>query len=143
MDVAAMWVSIAAVVIMIGWFRSKNEAQKHQTFRTIVEKTGAVDEAQLKLLFDTRPPPLDGAPRIRPGRWVLAAIAMFVAICLLIVLGWTVLSMFELTPNLPLAGALWSVLVCVLGVGFFWFSARLANRASAESERRRVGSLAE
>ncbi|HET7134151.1 MAG TPA: hypothetical protein VFJ95_17965 [Gammaproteobacteria bacterium] len=69
MEVAAMWVSIAAVIIMIGWFKSKSEAEKHATFRTIVERTGAVDEAQLKLLFDMRPTPLDGSSRIRPGRW--------------------------------------------------------------------------
>src|SRR5262245_2363215 len=52
MEVAAFWVALASVLIMAGWFKSRTEAQKHQTFRTIVEKTGTVDEAQLKLLLD-------------------------------------------------------------------------------------------
>jgi len=136
MEVASMWISIAAVIIMIGWFRSKSEAQRHQTFRTIVEKTGTVDEAQLRLLFYT-PPTSSG--RHSPLRVrVLGAIGMFVAICVLIVVGWMVLSMFELTPNLPLAGVLWSILVCVLGVGFFLYAARLAEKVF-ESEPGRVG----
>jgi hypothetical protein len=135
-----MWVSIAAVIIMIGWFKSKSEAEKHATFRTIVERTGAVDEAQLKLLFDTRTtsPGRHSPLRVR----VIGALVMFIAIGALIVVGWTVLSMFELTPapDLPLAGGLWSIFVAALGVGFFLFSARGGEKASVESEQGRVGS---
>jgi hypothetical protein len=144
MEAAAFWVAIAAVIIMAGWFKSKNDAEKHKTFRTIVEKTGVVDEAQLRLLFDTRPAVL-GSPGAAVRARLFAAIGMFVLICVLIMLGWLSLAMFgtDLAPNPPLAGVLWSIFVCLLGVGFFWFSVRFIEKRSAESERRYVGSAEE
>jgi hypothetical protein len=143
MEAAAFWVATAAVIIMVGWYKSKNDAEKHKTFRTIVEKTGVVDEAQLRLLFDTRPTSLGGPSRGAPGRFrVLAAIGMFVLICILIWMGWLSLAMFgtDLAPNPPLAGVLWSIFVCLLGIGFFLFAMRFVEKRSAESERQHVGS---
>ncbi len=48
---AAFWISLAAVLIASGWFKSRSEAQKHETLRRMIEKTGTVDAAQMNELF--------------------------------------------------------------------------------------------
>lgn len=50
----AFWLALAAVIIMTGHFRSRSEAQKHETLRRIIERTGQVDDAQLRALFESR-----------------------------------------------------------------------------------------
>ena len=52
---AAFWIALAAVLVAGGWWKSRSEAQKHETIRRIIEKTGQVDESKLKELFE---PPL-------------------------------------------------------------------------------------
>lgn len=54
---AAFWIMIAAIVVAGDWLRARREALKHETLRLIIEKTGHVDEAQLKALFQ---PPTPG-----------------------------------------------------------------------------------
>ena len=49
--VIAFWIAVAAVLIAGGWFKSRNDAEKHATLRTIIEKNGTVDDAQLRALF--------------------------------------------------------------------------------------------
>ena len=66
MGVVAFWIAVAAVLIAGGWFKSRGEAQKQQTLRTIIEKTGTVDEALLRQLFPT-PPMFD------PSAWARRA----------------------------------------------------------------------
>ena len=51
MGVVAFWLALAAVLIAGGWFKSRTEAQKHETIRRIVEKTGQVDEEKLRELI--------------------------------------------------------------------------------------------
>jgi hypothetical protein len=66
MGAAAFWISLAAFLIAAMYFRSRNETAKHETLRQIVEKTGHVEEGQLKQLFD--PPPPNAFTRIpAPG----------------------------------------------------------------------------
>jgi hypothetical protein len=60
---AAFWIMIAAIVIAGDWLRARREALKHETLRQIIEKTGNVDEAQLKALFQ---PPTPGWLREPP-----------------------------------------------------------------------------
>jgi hypothetical protein len=55
MGAAAFWISLAAFLIAAMYFRSRNEAAKHETIRQIVEKTGQVDERHLKALFEPSP----------------------------------------------------------------------------------------
>jgi hypothetical protein len=52
-DVGAFgfWMFIAAVIIAGNWSSARKNAEKHETLRRIVEKTGAIDEAKLKELF--------------------------------------------------------------------------------------------
>ena len=52
---AAFWIALAAVLIAGSWFKSRREALKHDTLLRLVEKTGRIDEEQLKILF---PPPV-------------------------------------------------------------------------------------
>ncbi len=47
----AFWIFIAAVVVASIWSSSRKQAEKHETLRRIVEKTGTIDEARLKDLF--------------------------------------------------------------------------------------------
>ena len=54
---AAFWISLAAVLIASGWFKSRSEAQKHETLRRMIEKTGTVDPAQMSELFRPSGPP--------------------------------------------------------------------------------------
>src|SRR5690348_7536483 len=98
MEVAAFWIGLAAVLIAGGWYKSRTEAQKHQTFRTIVEKTGTVDEAQLKLLF-----PAQGR---YAGQWVPGAgyRALRVGGAILMIVG---------AGGILLGGALFAILMVV------------------------------
>lgn len=66
MGAVAFWIAVAAVLIAGGWFKSRSEAQKQETLRKIIEKTGTVDEALLRQLFPT-PPVFD------PGAWARKA----------------------------------------------------------------------
>jgi hypothetical protein len=53
MGVVAFWIAVAAVLIAAGWFKSRGEAQKQETLRKIIEKTGTVEEGLLRQLFPT------------------------------------------------------------------------------------------
>lgn len=54
MDVAGFWIAIAAIVVAVIWTRSRSEQLKHETIRRIVDKTGQIDEEQLRKLFQYR-----------------------------------------------------------------------------------------
>jgi hypothetical protein len=62
-DVGALgfWLFVAAIVVASTWAKSRQQAEKHETLRRMVEKTGVIDEARLKELF-TEPPPEEGKP---------------------------------------------------------------------------------
>jgi hypothetical protein len=47
----AFWMFIAACVVAGAWEKIRKNAEKHETLRTIIQKTGTVDEAKLKELF--------------------------------------------------------------------------------------------
>lgn len=51
---AAFWIALAAVLIAGGWHKVRREQIKQDTLLKLIEKTGQLDEAQVKLLF---PPP--------------------------------------------------------------------------------------
>jgi len=63
MDLGALgfWIFIAAIIVAGIWQKSRREAEKHETLRRIVEKTGTIDEEKLKDLF-TAPPPDESKP---------------------------------------------------------------------------------
>ena len=45
------WIFIAAIIVAAMWQETRQKAEKHETLRRIVEKTGTIDEAQLQELF--------------------------------------------------------------------------------------------
>ena len=49
------WIFMAAIVAGAMWEESRQKAEKHETLRRIVEKTGTVDEARLQELFGSAP----------------------------------------------------------------------------------------
>jgi hypothetical protein len=62
---AAFWIFIAVVVWASVWEKARRNAEKHETLRRIIEKTGVVDEVKLKELF--APPPASDAWKAPPG----------------------------------------------------------------------------
>jgi hypothetical protein len=55
------WLFVAAIVVASTWAKSRQEAEKHETLRRLVEKTGVIDEAALKALF-SQPSPDESPP---------------------------------------------------------------------------------
>jgi hypothetical protein len=130
MGVVAFWVAVAAVLIAGGWFKSRGEAQRQETLRTIIEKTGAVDEALLRQLFPA-PPAFDPSAwgRKSPGAGyralkVLGTIAMCVAVGL--ILFFTPLWLRGIEDD-AMVGAAIGVVTLAAGAGFF-LAARFAER---------------
>lgn len=50
------WLFIAAAVISSAWEKIRRNAERHETLRRIIEKTGTVDETKLKELFNPSGP---------------------------------------------------------------------------------------
>jgi hypothetical protein len=46
-----LWIFITAIIVAGIWQDTRQKAEKHETLRRVVEKTGTIDEAQLKALF--------------------------------------------------------------------------------------------
>ncbi|HEV2703517.1 MAG TPA: hypothetical protein VGV09_17965 [Steroidobacteraceae bacterium] len=76
------WIFIAAIVVAAIWSGSRREAEKHETMRRIVEKTGVVDEGKLKELFKPASP-YQGRDKPPGGGYralrVTGTIVMFIA----------------------------------------------------------------
>jgi hypothetical protein len=62
---AAFWIFIAVAVAASAWEKARRNAEKHETLRRIIEKTGMVDEARLTELF--APPPVSDWWRTPPA----------------------------------------------------------------------------
>jgi len=62
---AAFWLFIAVAVWASAWEKARRNAEKHETLRRIIEKTGVVDEAKVKELF--APPPASASWESPPG----------------------------------------------------------------------------
>jgi hypothetical protein len=55
------WIFLAAIIVASIWASARQKAEKHETLRRIVEKTGTIDEAKLRALF-TEEPSEEGKP---------------------------------------------------------------------------------
>jgi hypothetical protein len=145
MEVAAFWIGLAAVIVAFRWFRSRMEAQKHQTFRTIVEKTGTVDEAQLRLLIAPKPWESGRGDSYRFLRG-LGAILIFVGGGGLLFGGILLLGViFAPSPAGNDGPGIFMSLgfaALVLGAGVF-YSSRFAEKPAGENERPGAGSARE
>jgi hypothetical protein len=127
---AAFWLFIAAAVASSTWAKSRREAEKHETLRRVMEKTGKIDEAKLKELFSAptahdwdwmKSKPGDGYRGLRIAGTIVMSIAAGVALCFF-ALGQT-----EVAP--PMASVIGMSIaggIAVLGLGLF-VSARFAE----------------
>jgi hypothetical protein len=117
------WLFIAAIIVAGVWEKSRREAERHETLRRIVEKTGTIDEAKLKDLFTAAP-----AEESKPGSGyrslrITGVIVMFLAAGLAIIFA-TIGLMFgdrQAIAALAIAAAL-----ALVGLGIF-FSSRFAE----------------
>jgi hypothetical protein len=132
---AAFWFFIAAVVGISAWEKTRREAQKHETMRRIIEKTGSIDEARLKELFAPAPPSQWLQPP-KPGSGyrglrVAGAIMMFVAAGL--ALFFLILAQTGAIPQTGATIGLASTsIVALSGFGLF-FSSRFVQPPPNES----------
>jgi hypothetical protein len=116
MGVVAFWIALAGVLIAGGWFKTRSEAQKHATLRTIIEKTGTVDEEQLRSLL--------GSPPTRPARpgdlFAFLRIAGTIAMCVAVglIAFFTPLWLKGIENDAEIGVAFGAVLGAA-GVGFF------------------------
>ncbi len=89
---AAFWIALAAVIISGRWLAARREALKYDTIVRLAEKTGRVDEEQIKLLFPPPhplPPHWFAPPPRTNGRTALrvfGTILMFIGVGLVVLL---------------------------------------------------------
>jgi hypothetical protein len=131
---AAFWISVAAFFIAMGWFKSRADERKQETLLRILEKTGRLDEEQMRLLFPPAPPaqPLPpNHPWVRgaqPGAH-RAAMRIFGTLLLSISVGLAVLFLFmmefgtaeqrvDLREDAAIGSGIAALIACV-GIGFF------------------------
>jgi hypothetical protein len=127
------WIFIAALVVGGMWSDARKKAERHETLRTIVEKTGTIDEARLKELFRE-----DAAETPKPGYSYRAmrmagTIVMFLGVAgatflfVAITLGklFSVTQMFNDVSGW-IVGVAISAAVAVVGWGLF-YSSRFAT----------------
>jgi hypothetical protein len=124
METIAFWTTVAIIVVASHWFRVRSESLKHETLRQIIEKTGQVQDGQLKALIQSGtpgwlrdPPPGAGYRALR----VLGTIVIFVA------LGLTVFfSILWMTGparhDTAMIGYASTSVVAMVGAGFFYSS---------------------
>jgi hypothetical protein len=126
--VVAFWLFIAAVVVAGTWEKSRREAEKHETLRRIIEKTGTVDEARLKELFSRpstpdwmTPVPGQAYQAMRLTGAIFLAIGAAVAFCFLAMNLGGAIPHVGMVIGLSVAGGL-----AMMGLGFF-FAARFTE----------------
>jgi hypothetical protein len=132
------WIFIAALVVAGMWHDAQEKAAKHETLRRLVEKTGTIDEAKLKELFD------DSESASKPGyayrglrvcgvivMFIGAGIAAFFLVAALLGKVFGLTHMFTDITGL-MAGIAVAAGVAVVGLGLF-LSSRFATPPPAPS----------
>jgi hypothetical protein len=132
MDLGALgfWIFIAACVVAGSLSSSRRAAEKHETMRRILEKTGTIDEARLKELFKADPTsewkPGSGYRALR----ITGTIVMFIAAGILIffgvVAGLSLLFGAEVPSEAAIAIFAVPAGVAIVGYGLF-YSSRFAE----------------
>ena len=118
------WLFIAALIVGGMWKEARLQAEKHETLRRIMEKTGTIDEARLKELF-SKPDSEESKPGYTyRGLRICGTIVMFIG---------AGMALFFLLPTLigrPIdwwwGGLAISAGVAMAGYGLF-FSSRFAD----------------
>jgi hypothetical protein len=123
----AFWLFIAAAAVAGSWEKARRNAEKHETLRRIIEKTGNVDESKLKELFSPSGPdwmtsqPGETYRGMRIAGGIIMGLATGLAFIFL-TLGYTdVVAHKAFVIGLAIAGA-----VAIFGLGLF-LSSRFAE----------------
>src|SRR5262245_4529710 len=120
---AAFWIALAAVLISGGYFQFRKDKLKQDTLLKLVERTGELDEQQVRAIFPP-PPPMPahvwGPPEYPDGRRILKVFGT-VALSLgagLAIFSWVLLEIGEpgLQDNAQL-GFAWAGLIACVGIG--------------------------
>jgi len=120
---AAFWIALAAVLIAGGINHVRRERLRQETLLKLIQKTGQLDEQQVRALFPP-PPPMPahvwGPPEYPDGRRILKVFGT-VALSLgagLAVFSWVLLKIGEpgLQDNAQL-GFAWAGLIACFGIG--------------------------
>lgn len=138
MEQFGFWLFIGAIVVAGIWSDARKKSDEHETLRRIVEKTGTIDEANLKRLFSQDGYLAEPGQAYRGLRicgtivmFLGAGIATFALVLMLLgkLFGVAVLlgSMHKGLPVIAVAAA-----VAVLGLGLF-LSSRFATPPPAVS----------
>jgi hypothetical protein len=132
---AGFWIFIAALAVGGMWSDARKKAEKHETLRRIVEKTGTIDEARLKELFTEESSEATPGYSYR-GLRIAGTIVLFlgagIATFFLIAAGLgKVFDTMAMFPNVTglVVGLAVSAGVAVVGMGLF-FSSRFATPPS-------------
>jgi hypothetical protein len=130
--VEGFWIFIAALVVAGIWSDTRKKAEKHETLRRIVEKTGTIDEAKLKALFrddDAEPKPGYSYRGLRIAGTIVLFVAAGIATFVLVAAGlgrlFGAMEMFKDTAG-PIVGLAVSAAIAVVGLGLF-YSSRFAT----------------
>ena len=124
---ATFWLFIAIAAAASHWEKARRNAEKHETMRRIIEKTGTVDEARLKDLFRPGSPdwltsrPGSGYRALRIAGCILMFIAAGVAL-FFVIMGRTGV----IPDQASTIGLASSAIVALSGVGLF-FASRFAE----------------
>jgi hypothetical protein len=123
---AAFWLFIAAAAVAGIWERIRRNAEKHETLRRIIEKTGTVDEAKLKELFNS---PTDSDSSVPGEIYRGLRIAGTIVTCIaagLAVFFFAIGYSAALPRTVYIIGLASSGIVAMLGIGLF-LSSRFAE----------------
>jgi hypothetical protein len=127
------WIFLAALLVGGMWKETRQQAEKHETLRRLVEKTGTIDEAKLKELFSAAP-----GEQVKPGGGyralrVTGTIIMFVAAGLGIIFA-TIGIVFGDRQAIVALGI--SAATGIAGLGVF-FSSRFAEQPPGSQYERK------
>ncbi|HXS79388.1 MAG TPA: hypothetical protein VN818_03845 [Gammaproteobacteria bacterium] len=122
---AAFWIALAAVLISGGYFQFRRERLRQETLLRLVERTGQLDEQQIKAVFPP-PPPMPahvwGPPEYPDGRRILKVFGTIVlslaaglasVACVMLAIGAT------LAQDIVQLSFVWSALLACVGIGLF------------------------
>jgi hypothetical protein len=119
---AAFWIALAAVIISGRWLAARRDALKYDTIVRLAEKTGRVDDEQIKLLFPCPPP---GHPL--PPHWFAPpppgngrmALRVFGTLALAVALGLFTVFWVPGLRNPAIPGLGFAVVLAFFGAGLF------------------------
>ena len=132
MEVAAFWIALGAVIVAAIWEKTRTEAMRHETLRTLIEKDGTLDVEQVKEVLNPPRPPL---PMQKPG-YGYRLLRVNGAVMMISAVGVgafaAVIATIQNEPDALAIGIGFAILVVLVGLGLFVGSRFLARPPDAE-----------